>query len=112
MFLQHLQNDKYIQFRILGCQFHLMIPEHLLHFIWRFRLFDQDSLMLHSGESLEIISPGNYHQDSGPDFQNARIRIDETLWAGNIEIHLRSSDWFRHHHETDAAYNNIILHVV
>jgi hypothetical protein len=89
-----------------------MIPEHLLHFIWRFRLFNQVSLLLHSGESLEIITPGNYHQDSGPDFQNARIRIDDTLWAGNIEIHLRSSDWFRHHHETDAAYNNIILHVV
>lgn len=89
-----------------------MVSEQLLHFIWRFRLFENEALLLHSGEVLEVISPGNYHQDSGPDFQNARIRIDDTLWAGNIEIHLRSSDWFRHHHETDAAYNNIVLHVV
>ena len=89
-----------------------MVSEQLLHFIWRFRLFDNESLLLHSGEALEIISPGIYHQDSGPDFQNARIRIENTLWAGNIEIHIRSSDWFRHHHEIDAAYNNIVLHVV
>lgn len=89
-----------------------MVSEQLLHFIWRFRLFENEALLLHSGEVLEVISPGNYHQDSGPDFQNARIRIDDTLWAGNVEIHLCSSDWFRHHHETDAAYNNIVLHVV
>ncbi len=89
-----------------------MFSENLLHFIWKFRLFQQEGIRLNTGEQLSILSPGKYHQDAGPDFQDARLRIGATIWAGNVEIHLRSSDWFRHHHETDAAYHNIILHVV
>ncbi|HOY48897.1 MAG TPA: DUF2851 family protein [Flavobacteriales bacterium] len=89
-----------------------MISEQLLHFIWKFRLYQTDKLALASGESLEVISPGTHNKHSGPDFQNARIKIGNTLWAGNVELHIRSSDWYRHKHETDAAYHTVILHVV
>jgi hypothetical protein len=64
------------------------------------------------GQPLEIIFPGQYNQNQGPDFSGAKIRIGNTIWAGNIEIHTYSSDWNSHHHSDDANYNNIILHVV
>jgi len=63
-------------------------------------------------ETIEILHPGMENTDSGPDFFNAKIRIDNTIWAGNVEIHIRSSDWFRHGHHTNGAYNNVILHAV
>ena len=65
-----------------------------------------------SGETLKVIHPGDYNRDGGPDFFNARLQIGKTTWAGNVEIHLQASDWYRHHHEGDHAYNNVILHVV
>ncbi len=86
--------------------------EKLLHFIWKFRLFHTDGLVTTQGEAVEIIHSGTYNTDAGADFQNAKIKIGETLWAGNIEMHVQSKDWFVHKHETDAAYNNVILHVV
>ncbi len=86
--------------------------EKLLHFIWKFRLFEQHELFTTEGEKLELIHPGAYNTDSGADFQNAKIRIGKTLWVGNIEIHLNSKDWFTHKHEQDASYNSVILHVV
>ncbi|NVO19255.1 MAG: DUF2851 family protein [Bacteroidetes bacterium] len=87
------------------------MTEEFLHYVWQFRLY-KANLSLVSGEPLEILHPGVHNLDSGPDFFNARIRIDETTWAGNIEIHINSSDWFRHHHHLDKAYGNVILHVV
>lgn len=87
-------------------------PEELLHYIWKFRLFDRKGLACHRGEKIQIIKPGRHNHDSGPDFESAELRIDDTFWAGNIEIHLRSSDWERHLHHLDAAYDNVILHVV
>jgi hypothetical protein len=87
------------------------MTEEFLHYIWRYRLYDTQ-LFLTTGEIVEIIHPGELNTDSGPDFFNARIKIGNTLWAGNIEIHVNSSDWYRHNHHVDHAYDNLILHVV
>ncbi len=86
------------------------IMEYLLHYVWQHKLY-ANPLSTPDGNSVEVVDPGVHNLGSGPDFFNAKVRIDGTLWAGNVEIHLRSSDWFRHHHETDAAYNNVVLHV-
>jgi hypothetical protein len=86
--------------------------EKLLHFIWKFRLFNQHDLKTTTGETVELIHPGIHNTDSGADFQNAKIKIGKTLWAGNVELHVDGSDWFVHKHQNDEAYNNIILHVV
>jgi hypothetical protein len=86
--------------------------EKLLHFIWKFRLFQQTKLQTTTGEILEIIQQGIHNQDAGADFQYARIKVGNTFWVGNIEIHTKSSDWYLHQHHEDAAYNNVILHVV
>lgn len=86
--------------------------ESFLHFLWRFRRFDAASLLTTQGEPLEILHPGEHNSHAGPDFFNARIRIGNTLWAGNVEIHLRASEWYAHRHEIDPAYENVVLHVV
>ena len=86
--------------------------EDFLHFVWQHGLFDKDNLQTRDGQSLEIISPGFSNSGQGPDFTDARIRIDGRLWAGNVEIHKKSSDWFAHHHEKDPAYDSVVLHVV
>ncbi len=88
-----------------------MITEEFLHYLWRFRLL-QAPLYCVSGEPVMVVHPGEYNRNSGPDFINARIQIGGTLWAGNVEIHLRAADWFRHGHQADPAYHNVILHVV
>lgn len=88
------------------------MKEEFLHFIWEHRLFNQLDLQTTEGEKLEIIAPGTLNSDSGPDFFNAKIRIGDTIWAGNIEIHQKSSHWYIHQHQTDGAYDNVILHVV
>ncbi|MBL7103841.1 MAG: DUF2851 family protein [Bacteroidales bacterium] len=87
------------------------MTEEFLHYIWKFRLFDQN-IKLTTGEDCDIIDVGKHNKDSGPDFFNARIKTGDTIWAGNIEIHVKSSDWFVHDHQHDKAYDNIILHVV
>jgi len=88
------------------------MKEEILHFIWKTGLFKQYALKTTCGRDINILSPGTQNFHAGPDFFNARIRIGQTLWAGNVEIHMRSSDWERHGHHLDAAYNNVILHVV
>jgi hypothetical protein len=85
--------------------------EEFLHYLWKYRLLDPD-LFTESGDPLVVIHPGEHNTDGGPDFFNARIRIGGTTWAGNVEIHVNASDWFRHRHEKDPAYDNVILHVV
>jgi len=87
------------------------MTEDFLHYIWQYRLYDTD-LYLRTGEAVEVLQPGLHNTDSGPDFFNARIRIGDTIWAGNIEIHIQSSDWKRHNHLQDRSYDNVILHVV
>lgn len=86
--------------------------EDLLHHAWKFRLFDHRELFTQYGEKVEVIKTGDHNLDSGPDFFNARIRIGDTEWAGNVEIHINASDWNKHHHTGDDAYRDVILHVV
>ena len=88
------------------------MKEDFLQFVWEQGLFTKTNLKTTDGRPLEIISTGQLNSDSGPDFFNAKIRIGNTIWAGNIEIHQKSSHWYRHRHNTDAAYDNVILHVV
>ena len=88
-----------------------IIPEEFLQYVWENRLFIEENLKTVNGEPIEIINVGKRNTDSGPDFFNARIKIDDTFWVGNIEIHKNSSDWVRHNHQNDKAYNNVILHV-
>jgi hypothetical protein len=87
------------------------IPEEFIHFLWKFRMLAPE-LKTVSGEAISIIHPGNHNTDAGPDFLYARIRINNTLWAGNVEIHVKASDWYHHKHEQNEAYSNVILHVV
>ncbi len=89
-----------------------MIKEDFLHYLWKLKKFDLSNLISSGGQKLIIIDFGTYNTDSGPDFFNAKVQIDDTIWAGNIEMHVRSSDWIKHNHQTDKAYNNVILHVV
>ena len=87
------------------------MTEEFIHYIWQFRLLNTD-LQTEDGESLTVLHPGFSNHDGGPDFFNSRIRIGNTIWAGNVEIHVNASDWFRHKHHKDKAYDNVILHVV
>ena len=88
------------------------MKEDFLHYIWKLKKFDTSSLKTSNGENLTIVNSGQYLQLAGPDFFNAQIVIEDQKWAGNVEIHIKSSDWYAHHHERDAAYENVILHVV
>ena len=85
--------------------------EEFLHYVWQFRIYGPE-LELVSGEKISVLHPGEHNNDSGPDFFNARIRMGDTVWAGNVEVHINSSDWVRHRHQEDKAYDNVILHVV
>jgi len=86
--------------------------EEFLHFIWLYQLFDHSQLKTEEGEVLLIIHPGIHNTDSGPDFSQARIRINENVWVGHVEIHIKSSDWYAHNHHLDNAYKNVVLHVI
>lgn len=88
------------------------MKEDFLYYLWRMKRFDFNNLKTTSGEEITIQNSGELNNDSGPDFLNARIKIGDTLWAGNVEMHLKSSDWMTHQHQKDAAYDNVILHVV
>lgn len=88
------------------------MKEDFLHYIWKFKKFNILDLKTQQGESLTIIHAGQYLELSGPDFFNAQIMIENQKWAGNVEIHIKSSDWYAHHHEKDDAYDSVILHVV
>jgi Protein of unknown function (DUF2851). len=85
--------------------------ERLLHYVWKYKLYGVAPLKTTKGKALQIIDPGIANNDAGPDFFNAKIRIDHTLWAGSVEIHEKASDWLLHHHDRDKAYESIILHV-
>lgn len=84
--------------------------EELMYYVWQQRMFQ--SIVMLDDTPIEIIHPGMRNLDAGPDFFNAKIRIDGVMWAGNVEMHVKASDWYRHNHQADRAYDNVILHVV
>lgn len=86
--------------------------EKLLQYCWKHRILPEGELRTADGESIEIVDTGLLNTDAGPDFFNARLRIGGRMWAGNVEIHIRRNDWYAHGHDRDAAYDNVILHVV
>lgn len=86
--------------------------EDLLHYIWKFKKLPNEGLQTVNGENISIETVGRHNQLSGPDFFNAKLIIDQQLWAGNVEIHVKSSDWYAHNHQKDPNYDNVILHVV
>lgn len=88
------------------------MQEDFLHYVWQYQKLNSNSLTTVQGEDLQVVSVGLINTNSGPDFFNSRIIIDKQEWAGNVEIHLKSSDWYAHYHETDENYDNVILHVV
>jgi hypothetical protein len=89
----------------------MRMPEEFIHYLWSHKLF-RGELKTSQDEEIKVLKTGIHNKDSGPDFFNARLIIGETEWAGNVEIHTRASDWFKHNHQKDAAYDSVILHVV
>jgi len=88
-----------------------MHNEYFLHYLWKYDLYSKP-LTLTDGTQVDVLFAGEQNNNAGPDFFNAKIKIGDTVWAGNIEIHVKSSDWFKHNHHHDSAYDNIILHIV
>ena len=88
------------------------MTERLLKYIWQFQYFNATNLLTVDGDIVQIIHPGIFNTNQGPDFLEGKIKVGETTWAGNIELHIKSSDWNLHKHSDDKNYNNIILHVV
>jgi Protein of unknown function (DUF2851). len=86
------------------------MTEEFLSFLWKYRLYDADCLKV-EGNKIQVLSTGELNRDSGPDFFNARLKMDDTIWAGNIEIHQKASDWNRHGHDKNAAFDNVVLHI-
>lgn len=88
------------------------MQEDFLHYIWKHKKFQVNNLNTTHGDAVVITLVGQHNFNSGPDFFNAQLTIGKQLWAGNVEIHIKSSDWYVHNHEQDKAYDNVILHVV
>ncbi|WP_207512997.1 DUF2851 family protein [Longitalea luteola] len=88
------------------------MTERLLQYLWQFQYFNKHSAILDNGDSFQVIHPGRYNTNQGPDFLEAKIKIEDTLWVGHVELHLKTSDWFRHAHHLDRNYDNVVLHVV
>ena len=86
--------------------------EQLLHYCWKHKMWPLGEMLTTDDRRVEVIDPGLHNRNSGPDFFNAKVKIGGTLWVGNVEIHDRSSDWYVHGHDSDAHYNNVVLHVV
>ncbi len=88
------------------------MDEMFVQYLWQYQQFDHRNLKTMDGREVSILAPGTQNMDSGPDFSGSRLRIDNLMWNGNVEIHIKSSDWYNHKHNLDPAYNNVILHVV
>ena len=88
------------------------MTERLLQYIWQFQYFNTTELTTTAGELIQIIFPGQYNTNQGPDFADAKIKVGKTTWAGTVELHIKTSDWSKHNHQKDKNYNNVILHVV
>ncbi len=90
----------------------MTLSEDILHFVWKYQLFTTQDLRTQSSKPIRVIQVGNHNHHAGPDFMAARMVIEGVEWGGNVEVHVRASDWERHRHHRDNAYNNVVLHVV
>ena len=90
----------------------MIINEELLYYVWQYKVFDHNNLTTITGDNVKILNYGIRNLSSGPDFSNVKIEINDIIWAGNMEIHVLSSDWKKHNHDADEAYKNVVLHVV
>ncbi len=88
------------------------MQEDLLHFIWQYQYYNLLEIITEDGEQIQVIKPGIHNHDAGPDFEQAKIIIDNVEWNGDVEIHIKSSDWKLHNHQNDKSYNKVVLHVV
>ncbi len=88
------------------------MQESFLHYVWQFQYFDKKTLLTTQGERLDVKRPGFHNTDAGPDFADAKVRIGTMSWAGNVEVHIHSSEWQEHRHHVDPAYDSVVLHVV
>lgn len=86
--------------------------EKLMQYVWKHRLWRSEDMVTNTGKKVRVVDPGLLNTDAGPDFFNAKIEIDDHMWVGNVEMHYRATDWKRHHHDSDKAYDSVILHVV
>lgn len=86
--------------------------EKLMQYVWKHRLWRSEDMVTNTGKKVRVVDPGLLNTDAGPDFFNAKIKIDGHMWVGNVEMHYRATDWKRHHHDSDKAYDSVILHVV
>ena len=86
--------------------------EKLMQYVWKHRLWRSEDMVTNTGKKVRVVDPGLFNTDAGPDFFNAKIEIDGHMWVGNVEMHYRATDWKRHHHDSDKAYDSVILHVV
>ncbi|MCM1076872.1 MAG: DUF2851 family protein [Bacteroides sp.] len=86
--------------------------ERLMQYVWQHRLLMQSDMVTVDGRRISVIDPGRLNTDAGPDFFNAKVKIGDHLWVGDVEVHVRASDWHRHHHDSDSAYDSVVLHVV
>ena len=83
-----------------------------MQYVWKHRLWRSEDMVTNTGKKVRVVDPGLLNTDAGPDFFNAKIEIDGPMWVGNVEMHYRATDWKRHHHDSDKAYDSVILHVV
>jgi len=88
------------------------MKEDFLHYVWLHQYFDKESLICSTGDEVQVIRTGFLNTNAGPDFLDAQVKIGQELWNGSVEVHLKTSDWYRHQHETDRRYDQVILHVV
>lgn len=88
------------------------MTERLLQYLWQFQYFNKQSSILDNGDTFQVIHPGRFNTNQGPDFLEAKIKIEDTLWVGHVEVHVKTSDWFKHAHQFDRNYDNVVLHVV
>ena len=88
------------------------MKEDFLHYVWKFQKFNGITLHTVAGETVQVRDPGTHNFNAGPDFLNAQILINDQLWAGNVELHVKSSDWYVHKHQDNPVYDSVLLHVV
>jgi hypothetical protein len=89
-----------------------LLTERLLQYIWQFQHYNKRDLLLSGGEQLSVLHPGLFNTNQGPDFLESRIKIGDTTWIGHVELHIKTSDWYKHNHQADRNYDNVVLHVV